>query len=310
MSLFEIIFGSTHTVVLLCIIFAHRLSFSNHYLIPLATMNTNYKNKIQQWINKYVATLSPEADATKVDMDATRQALLSEKPIDRDESRQFWNNVRSESEAELFLQDYRAKAQEQLSSLLETKSSSHLSLTDEETALLSKLQDVLSVPYERQLRKLVNMGTLRPMLDEYTHEKDRQRFFEKYSSIFLEGLEMEHLVPDPEGPIGLDDLSSDLRDELSGEWSPSISSSGSLPAALSSSSDQEPRFAIRMIAYGTDEFGSERAGRARDLYRLWNEHKANRAKFEEAMFKKGLMGLEQTRVRSSSGKKGKGFHKK
>ena len=250
----------------------------------------------QQWIGKYVATLSPESDGSKVDMEATRIALLSERPIDPDKSKDFWNKVRTETEAELFLEDYRSRAEEKLRSLREGSTP-----TEEETKLRSELEAILAVPFDRQLRKLVNMGTLRPILDEYTPESVRQNFLEKYTHIFLEGLEMEHLVPDPNGPIGLEDLSPDLREEMSQQWTPSTGLS------LTGSSDQEPRFAIRMIAYGTDEFGTPRAERARDLFRLWNEHKANRAMFEEAMFKKGYLSLEEKRV--PSGKKGKGIKK-
>jgi hypothetical protein len=40
---------------------------------------------------------------------------------------------------------------------------------------------------------------------------------------------------------------------------------------------------------------------------MWNEHKANRAKFEEAMFKKGFLGLKEERMGQ---KKEKGDDKK
>mmetsp|Transcript_5967 Transcript_5967/g.12118 ORF Transcript_5967/g.12118 Transcript_5967/m.12118 type:complete len:259 (-) Transcript_5967:441-1217(-) len=231
-------------------------------------------------------------------MDATRRALLSERPVDRTAQKQFWDSVRTETEAELFLQDYRAKAREQLAN-------ADTAIDDE---LKSQLETILSTPYERQLQKLVDMSTLRPVLDEYTHVQDRRLFFEKYSPIFLEGVEMEHLVPDPDGPIGLDDLGAELRDELVREWDPSggnalssallADASTPLSSLMSSStsSDSSPRFKIEMIPYGTDAYGTERAVRAREMYRLWNEHKANRAKFEEAMFKKGLLGLEEKRV--------------
>lgn len=238
-------------------------------------------------------------------MDATRRALLSERPVDRTVQKQFWDSVRTETEAELFLQDYRAKAREQLAQ-------ADTAIIDDE--LKSQLETILSTPYERQLQKLVDMSTLRPVLDEYTTVQDRRLFFEKYSPIFLEGVEMEHLVPDPDGPIGLDDLGAELRDELAREWDPSggnandrsselladattpLSSLMSSSSSSSTSSDSSPRFKIEMIPYGTDAYGTERALRAREMYRLWNEHKANRAKFEEAMFKKGLLGLEEKRV--------------
>ena len=91
---------------------------------------------------------------------------------------------------------------------------------------------------------------------------------------------MEHLVPDPDGPIGLDDLSSDVRDEMSREWT---------PESGLAASDGEPRFAIRMVSYGTDECTlGESEGNVPSL----DEHKANRARFEEQLFKKGYLGLE------------------
>ncbi|KAL7471474.1 hypothetical protein ACHAXS_011756 [Conticribra weissflogii] len=261
---------------------------------PYEGWDADRKKEFDTWIQKYIATLDPEADATNVDMEGTRQALLSERPVDRTFQKQFWDSVRTETEAELFLQDYRAKAREQLANI--TGNDNNNTIDDE---LKSQLETILSTPYERQLQKLVDMSTLRPILDQYTH---------KYSSILLEGVEMEHLVPDPEGPIGLDDLGAELREELAKDWDPSVGTpqSSALLAdastplssltATSSLSDSTPRFKIEMIPYGTDAYGTERAVRAREMYRLWNEHKANRAKFEEAMFKKGLLGLEEKRV--------------
>eukprot|EP00804_Cyclotella_cryptica_P010238 CCRYP_016703-RA/>CCRYP_016703-RA protein AED:0.02 eAED:0.02 QI:160/1/1/1/1/1/2/328/765 len=254
------------------------------------------KEEFDLWIEKYVSTLSPEStDKDQIDLEATRAALLSEPPIDSARSKDFWTKVRTETEAEIFLRDYRLHAEEKLRAF----SSSSSTLTEEEKNLQSELQILLSIPLDRQLRKLVDMGTIRPILDEYTQNSDRQQFFEKYSTIFLEGLELEHLVPDPDGPIQLEDVGPTLREELSRSFSPT-----DLGVFAS---DQEPRFAIRKIAYGTDEFGTPRAQRARDLYRLWNEHKANRAKFEEAMFKKGFLGLKETRMGQ---KKKKGGDKK
>ena len=243
----------------------------------------------QQWIDKYVATLSPEAAGSSVDKDATRIALLSERPNDGTKTKEFWSNVRTETEAELFLEDYRKHAEEKLQSLNNASSQ-----TDEEKKTTSELQAILAVPFERQLQKILDMGTLRPVLDDYAPGAERNAFLEKYTPIFLEGLVMEHLVPDPNGPIGLDDLSSEIREEMSKQWLPG--------AGLNT--DQEPRFSIEMIAYGTDEFATTRAERARDLYRLWNEHKASRARFEEAMFKKGYLPVEEDGTRGIQ-KKGK-----
>ena len=243
-------------------------------------------NDEQQWITKYVATLYPEADATTVDMEATRDSLLSVRPTDSGKTKEFWSKIASETDAELFLKDYRASAKEKLNVLW-----AQTTPTDEEKQMQTELEAILSVPFDVQLDKLVNMGTLRPILDDYSSGKERKSFLEKYAHIFLEGMEMEHLVPDPNGPIGLDDLSAELREELSREWTPSTG------LGVGSADGQRPRFAVRMVAYGSDEYGTTRSERARELFRLWNEHKANRARFEEALFKKGHLRLEEDGVR-------------
>lgn len=237
----------------------------------------------QQWIDSYITALYPDADSSSVDKEATRLSILSERPIDTKKTEEFWSSIGSETDAELFLKDYRTRAEEKLNLLWEVT----LTLTDEDKKLQAELEAILSVPYAVQLDKIVNMGTLRPILDDYAPMKERNAFLEKYAPFFLEGLVMEHLVPDPDGPIGLDDVSADLREELSKEWTPSIGLAEGLDDA------GKPRFAIKMVAYGTDEFGTSRAERARELYQLWNEHKANRARFEEALFKRGHLRLEE-----------------
>lgn len=210
--------------------------------------------------------------------------LLAERPLDSEKTKEFWSKVRTEEEADIFLRDYRTSAREKLQSL-------KASPLPEDRVTQAELEAILSVPYDDQLQKLVTMGTLRPILDDYAPGSERKSFFEKYTTIFLEGLEMEHLVPDPDGPIGLDDLTAELREELSSEWTPE----GGLAAGGGGAADdgRGPRFSIRMVAYGTDEYGTSRAERARELYRLWNEHKTNRARFEEALFKRGHLGLEE-----------------
>lgn len=229
-----------------------------------------------------MATLYPEANPRSVDKEATRNSLLSERPIDSKKTKEFWSSVETETGAGAFLKDYRASVQDKLNTLWEATD-----LSEEDKATQNELEAILSVTFDAQLKKLVDMGTLRPILDDYASGSERKSFFEKYTPVFLEGMEMEHLVPDAKGPIGIDDLSPEMREEMSSEWTPD---SGGLAAGFDG---EGPRFAIHMVAYGTDEYGSDRAQRARELYRLWNEHKANRARFEESMFKRGYLGLAE-----------------
>ncbi|KAL3778675.1 hypothetical protein ACHAW5_000463 [Stephanodiscus triporus] len=254
---------------------------------PYEAWDVDRKDEFDQWVESYISTLYPEADVSTVDKEATRMSLLSERPIDSIKTKEFWSKIGSQTGAELFLKDYRADAEKKLNSLWAISTP-----TEEDKKLQTELEAILSVPFNVQLDKLTNMGTLRPILDDYAPGKERRAFLEKYAQVFLEGMEMEHLVPDPDGPIGLDDLGPDLREELSSEWKPS-----SGLTAGSEDGGQRPRFAIRMVAYGTDEYGTARAERARELYRLWNEHKANRARFEEALFKRGHLRLEEDGVR-------------
>ena len=197
--------------------------------------------------------MTTESDG-KVDIVATREALLAEPPMKRDESNAFWSNFRDETQAEIFLSNLRSKAG---------------SDSDESVATFLRL------PHDVQVRRLVDLGTLRPLFDEYTPESIRLSFLRRYADALLEGTEVEHLVSDPMGPITSDDIGSD--------------------PSLLDETDKDKRFRIEKIKYGTDEFGTARSQRARMLYRAWNEHKAGRARYEEAMFKKGKLGLDGTK---------------
>ncbi|KAL7547943.1 hypothetical protein ACHAWF_011210 [Thalassiosira exigua] len=248
---------------------------------PYEMWDADRKKEFDQWIEKYVAAVYPGADAESVDKDATRASLLSERPADGDRTREFWSKVRTETEADLFLRDCRSEAREKLKSLNKKDA-----LSEEEKATVTELDALLSVPFEVQLEKLAGMATLRPLMDEYASRSDREGFLERYSSILLEGTPVEHLVPDPDGPVGLEDLGPDLREELAEEWS-------SEDAAGGGAGSGELRFKIIEIPYGTDAYETPRAERARELFQMWNEHRSHRAKFEEALFKRGRLGLEE-----------------
>ena len=262
----------------------HGISKNLHF----STIHLSLSRLLQQWIESYVSTLYPEADANTVDKEATRLSLLSERPIDAKKTKEFWSSIGSETGAESFLADYRANAERKLNPLWALEGP-----TEEDNKLQAELEALLSVPFDVQLGKLADMGTLRPILDNYALGRMRRAFLEKYAYVFLEGLEMEHLVPDPDGPIGLDDLAPDLCEELSSGWRPPSDAPESSPSNGGGGGGEEPRFAIHMVAYGTDEYSTARVERAREMYRMWNEHKSNRAQFEEALYKRGHLWLEE-----------------
>jgi len=206
-----------------------------------------------------VATLSSKREG-EVDLVATRKALLDSPPIDKDESDKFWQQVRDETEAEILLQSMRSAG----------PPSPQDAVTTGERKARQAFAHFQHLPYNVQLQKLVDLGTLRPLLDEYTLESERVKFLARYGEKLMEGVEMEHLVPDPEGPIRGDEL---------GRWGEENGIGG------------EERFRLEKVAYGSDEFGGAKSERAREMYRAWNTHKAGRARFEEIMFKKDRLGL-------------------
>lgn len=136
------------------------------------------------------------------------------------------------------------------------------------------LETFLSMPYSKQLSQVVSLGALRPILDEYSSEENRGKFMDRYGETLLEGMEIEHLVSDPNGSITVDDIGDEtlLRDQKAGK---------------------EDRFSIKMVPYGTDEFGLSRSEKSRALYRAWNIQKAGRARYAENRFKTGKMPLKE-----------------
>lgn len=141
------------------------------------------------------------------------------------------------------------------------------------------------MPYNKQLKQLIILGTIRPLLDEYSSESGRKEFIENYAEILMEGMEVEHLVSDPNGAITVDDIGDTSL----------VDRETFLP---------NDRFSIKTLPYGTDEFRLTRSLKARELYRAWNIQKSGRARYEELMFKKGHVPLKDEDV-DVKGKKSK-----
>lgn len=184
-------------------------------------------------------------------MEGTRKALLASPPQSKEDSDSFWDSIRDETAAEVFLQKMLSAK-----NVEGDDSSSHA---------------FWQLDYSKQLERLVELGSIRDIADEYSLGSDRSRFLARYGDYLLEGLELDHLVPDPQGPI----RGSDLSDRLQKHYRISPTD----------------RFRLEQLAYGTDAFGTEAAQRARELYKAWNTYKAGRAHYEEKMFQRGLLGL-------------------
>ena len=202
---------------------------------------------MQSWLQDYVTALTPDSQVDKVDMIATRKSLLAAPPQSKEDSDAFWDKLRDETSAEVFLQE-----------LLSSRKG------DDD-------HPFWQLDYSKQLERLVNMGAIREIADEYATENDRSKFLARYGDYLLEGIEMEHLVPDPTGPIS----GKDIGDRLAKHYN----------------IKPKERFRLQKIPYGTDAFGTEASRRAREIFRAWNKFKAGRAHYEEKLFKGGLLGL-------------------
>jgi len=248
-------------------------------------------------MTKYIDLVTPDSNhdddvknMNRVDFDATREALLNEPPRTRDASDTFFSRVQDETEAEILLdhltslptEDEQQQQQQQQQQQADTNA-------DLDTDTQQAFTAFLKMPRTQQLQHLLNLGTLRPVLDEYSPESDRVKFMEHYSEILLEGIELEHLVSDPDGTITGRDIGDEalLSDVAGGRGEDDA---------------KEARFRIEMLAYGTDSFGTKKSERARALYRAWNVHKAGRAKYEEFLYKSGKIRLEDG-AETSVGKK-------
>jgi hypothetical protein len=216
---------------------------------PYAAWPKSEKEEFDAWMRRYVSAVSSDAARATVDYDSTREALLSQPPVAEDDAAAFWDSLQDEGRAVALLETMRHSGPPPGASIL------HAAFWE--------------LPYHTQLERLMNLGALRPLLDEYAKESDRIRFLQRYGDTLLAGVELEHLVPDPNGPVRAGDL-------------------GPAAAGLNVASDD--RFRLALLPYrGSPDLSADERSRA--LFAAWNEHKAGRARYEEKLFRTGRLGL-------------------
>jgi hypothetical protein len=198
-------------------------------------------------LETFVSSQVPESSLGSVDLDETRKNILETPPQEKEQADEFWDGLRDETSAEIFLQ-----------SLLSEKK------TD-------AVHPFWELDYQTQLERLVNLGTIREIANEYATEADRSKFLTRYGDYVLEGVQFDHLIPDPSGPIIGSDLGQHLQEKYKIE--------------------PTDRFSLKKIEYGADNFNSKASQNARGLYVTWNKLKAGRAHYEEKLFQNSLLGL-------------------
>jgi hypothetical protein len=211
----------------------------------------------QLWIEDFVSSVVPESSLATVDLDETRRNLLSVPPQTKEEADRFWDQIRDETSAEILLQK-----------LLQDR-------TESGGMDGNHHHPFWQLDYRTQLDRLVNLGTIGEIANEYVTVSDRAKFLTRYGDYLCEGVRMDHLVPDPSGPIRASELGQTLLKAYN--------------------IDSNQRFRLEKIRYGQEASeslgGVDAAERARSLYRAWNTLKAGRANYEEKLFARGKLGL-------------------
>jgi hypothetical protein len=210
------------------------------------------KERFNTWMKKYVSELASGAERYRpVDYESTREALLSEPPVTAVEADAFWSQLTDQGKAEALLDAM---------------------IEDGPPAGATILQSAFwDLPRSEQVERLLNLGALRPLLDEYTKESDRLRFLQRHGDTMLAGVELEHLIVDAAGPIQVSDLSRDVVNQLR------------IP--------QGARFRLEKRPYKSGGEDLSEREKSRALFKAWNEHKAGRARYEEKLFQTGRLGL-------------------
>lgn len=238
---------------------------------PYENWTRTDQDRFLAWMKGYIQTVSSGAERNRrVDYDSTRVALLSgQPPVSADESDAFWSQLQDQGTATALLDAMVEDGPPPGASLL------HSAFWD--------------LPRNEQLPRLLNLGALRPLLDEYTKESDRLRFLQRHGDTILSGTPLEHLVADPAGPVHTKDLHPDV--------------------VLALGIPEGARFRLELIPYKSGGSGDTNNSSAssssseesslssspmelsRAIFMAWNEHKAGRARYEEKMFLTGRLGL-------------------
>jgi len=206
------------------------------------------KQEFMSWLETFVSAQVPESSFGRVDLEETRKNILEIPPQGKEEAADFWDSLRDETSAEVLLQ-----------SLLEESSKN------------GSKHPFYELEYKTQLERLVNLGAIREIANEYATEAERSKFLTRFGDYLLEGVQFHHLIPDSSGPITGSDLGQHLQEKYD--------------------INSEDRFRLKKVLHGEDDFNSETSRNARKLYIAWNKLKAGRAHYEEKLFQKGLLGL-------------------
>lgn len=213
------------------------------------------QKEFMAWLETFVSAQVSESSLGSVDLEKTRKNILEAPAQAKDEADEFWDSLRDETSAEVLLQ-----------SLLEEQDKN------------GSQHPFYELDYKTQLERLVNLGTIREIANDYATEAERSKFLTRYGDYLLEGVQFHHLIPNASGSIKGSDLAQSLQEKYNIK--------------------ADDRFSLKKAVYGDDDFNTDASKNARKLYLAWNKFKAGRAHYEEKLFQKGMLGLSYAPTKS------------
>mmetsp|Transcript_37386 Transcript_37386/g.77553 ORF Transcript_37386/g.77553 Transcript_37386/m.77553 type:complete len:641 (-) Transcript_37386:68-1990(-) len=235
---------------------------------PFDSWQDTDKLQFEDWFqSKFAPVMLPDMTDPTVDWESVKKSLLAAPPVSEKENNEFWSSLQTEQDAIELLEKMRKDGPPPGASILQTA--------------------FWDLSYEAQLQQLLNLGAIRPLLDEYADESDRLDFIQRYYDVLMTGVPIEYLVPDDEeGSITVKDMNFETI------------------RSLNIDRNDPRKFKLQVLPYRgalesekehTDDGGNvlttQQLEQSRALYMAWNEHKANRARYEEEMFTSNRLGL-------------------
>jgi len=162
---------------------------------PYLTWSMEDQQKFNDWLEEYVTLLTDPQERRYIDIDATRETLLSSKPLYYNQNEMLWSKLSDETEIDILL-DSMLKA-----------GPPPPSQNPSEEQNRQEYISFLNSPYQKQRQKLLTLSALREIYDDYTKESDYAKFWEKHKDVLLKDLEVETLQQDPDGHISKKDTS-------------------------------------------------------------------------------------------------------
>lgn len=237
--------------------------------LPFDNWNETDKKEFNIWLQDYIAMITEDVDfedgVQQVDFNETRKSIFSEPYFPYDNDELMWTAMAEDTEAEMLLKELLASRDKMLA---------EGALAPEEHAQWKEFE---KLSFGEQLLKLRSINALQNITENPRTSvggmspEETQAFVADHIEHLREGVEMEELVPDLDGPITAKDLYNLPEDEHRFKYRTTIMEAG----------DDKDRV-------HTDK-----------LHKDWGRFMANVANNEEELYELGVLDLDRRETTST-----------